>query len=275
MSVKSVRARSAGFTLIELLVVIAIIAILAAILFPVFAQAREKARSASCMSNLKQVGLAVLQYNQDYDEMFGPCIYRSSAAQCINTIFHILQPYIKNAQIMVCPSDATPLNINVTFNVFGGGGVCAPQLRASHIPNVVLFNSPPNNNIPGAAQRPLNSSARVNSPVDIAMFWDGRLTAAGGSANFSAFHSPVNAQHQGGLNVAWADGHAKFMRATGTGLTGRSFPGIDLPGAPVVEVKQYRITDRVGPIIAPATNPYYHQRDSLWGPADAAGNLAG
>jgi prepilin-type N-terminal cleavage/methylation domain-containing protein len=66
---RKLRKRS-GFTLIELLVVIAIIAILAAILFPVFAQAREKARSASCLSNLKQIGLAVMMYTQDYDEIY-------------------------------------------------------------------------------------------------------------------------------------------------------------------------------------------------------------
>jgi prepilin-type N-terminal cleavage/methylation domain-containing protein len=105
-----------AFTLIELLVVIAIIAILAAILFPVFAQAREKARQASCISNNKQVGLALLQYVQDYDEQFpiGRNISTASTALVpgrgwAGTIY----PYTKNAQVLRCPDDAT---LPGTFN---------------------------------------------------------------------------------------------------------------------------------------------------------------
>ncbi len=102
------RMRS-GFTLIELLVVIAIIAILAAILFPVFAQAREAARKSSCQSNLKQVGNAVLMYTQDYDEVmpFNPWDGASGnpfqpAHQ--RTMAHNIYPYVKNTQVFRCPS---------------------------------------------------------------------------------------------------------------------------------------------------------------------------
>ena len=85
---------TAGFTLIELLVVIAIISILAAILFPVFARARENARRSSCMSNMKQMGIGLMQYTQDYDEMFPPARQWSDA----------LVPYLKNEKLFHCPA---------------------------------------------------------------------------------------------------------------------------------------------------------------------------
>ena len=95
-----------AFTLIELLVVIAIIAILAAILFPVFARARENARRASCQSNLKQIGLGIAQYTQDYDEKF-PTRTGGNAPVSSNTggVWIILQPYLKSEQIYQCPSE--------------------------------------------------------------------------------------------------------------------------------------------------------------------------
>ncbi len=93
-----------AFTLIELLVVIAIISILAAILFPVFARARENARRSSCQSNLKQLGLGVMQYTQDYDEKFPPYSGASGSTAEANGWAILVQPYIKSKQILQCPS---------------------------------------------------------------------------------------------------------------------------------------------------------------------------
>ena len=111
MSVKSSRtntSRKHGFTLIELLVVIAIIAILAAILFPAFAKAREAARRSSCSSNMKQIGLGILQYAQEYDERYPVGvvipIWPNRGAGWAGQIY----PYIKSAQVFKCPSDSTP-----------------------------------------------------------------------------------------------------------------------------------------------------------------------
>jgi prepilin-type N-terminal cleavage/methylation domain-containing protein/prepilin-type processing-associated H-X9-DG protein len=106
------QTRKSGFTLIELLVVIAIIAILAAILFPVFAQAREKARQISCLSNVKQIGLGLAMYVQDYDEIMPAAFAQvvpinGGASEYINYDDQIA-PYIKNKQVFACPSDALP-----------------------------------------------------------------------------------------------------------------------------------------------------------------------
>ncbi len=129
--VKGLRARR-GFTLIELLVVIAIIAILAAILFPVFAKAREKARASSCQSNCKQIGLAIVQYMQDYDEMM---VQRSATGGGWQDF---ISPYIKSIQVFTCPSEPalkfTPGSANTgAYGVNncgwqgGGGAIITPQ----------------------------------------------------------------------------------------------------------------------------------------------------
>src|SRR5579862_9797418 len=120
--------RSRGFTLIELLVVIAIIAILAAILFPVFAQARESARKIACLSNTKQLGLGIMMYVQDYDEVYPmdswdvPAIgnadndlHSGAYISSVTWIWQIM-PYLKNRQILVCPSDPNPKDATTGFD---------------------------------------------------------------------------------------------------------------------------------------------------------------
>ena len=110
---RAVRARQA-FTLIELLVVIAIIAILAAILFPVFAQAREKARAISCLSNCKQIGIGVMMYSQDYDETFPMGAWQDGSSR-YGRWYSDIASYIKNLQIRNCPSNPAVIDTTATW----------------------------------------------------------------------------------------------------------------------------------------------------------------
>lgn len=115
------KAGRKGFTLIELLVVIAIISLLAAILFPVFARARENARKAACMSNLKQIGLAIDMYVQDYDETYPMAIMDTPTGVKYAYWYELLAPYIKNTQVFFCPTAGQILQSGAQRNDGGYG----------------------------------------------------------------------------------------------------------------------------------------------------------
>lgn len=130
-------ARKSAFTLIELLVVIAIIAILAAILFPVFGRARENARRSSCQSNLKQISLGLMQYNQDYDERMPAGVGQGSVQYYLPgnvpaTWDLLIQPYIKSTQVLTCPSDTG----SIEFTLPNYGRVKRSYAMAGYMWNV-------------------------------------------------------------------------------------------------------------------------------------------
>lgn len=192
-----------GFTLIELLVVIAIIAILAAILFPVFARAREKARQSSCRSNLKQTGLATLMYTQDYDEMLPPILMQSGAN--LYAVNEILAPYAKNDQIWICASDregaVKTTEVGAAMDIsYSGNTVTMKWLLPDY----------------GLTTPPL-TLARINSPSECALFWDARST---GSSFPDDFDLVVTYRHNEMANVSYHDGHVKSVTDRGDDLSG-------------------------------------------------------
>jgi len=187
-----------GFTLIELLVVIAIIAILAAILFPVFARAREKARQASCQSNLKQIAMAALMYASDYDEVTMEYAYRMPTG-----VYYrwepFIWPYMRNIQATGCPSEPQPQIGTPPMAYIGGYGY--NYYYCSRVP-----------------------LSKMNSPAETVMFCDvGRQDSVNSGVYLPSHvnppHQPSYAyicrpsfRHNGMSNVAFYDGHVKAMK---------------------------------------------------------------
>ncbi len=200
-----------GFTLIELLVVIAIISILASILFPVFARARENARRASCQSNLKQIGLGIMQYTQDYDEKYLLSQDVPSSGGSGITFVTALQPYVKSTQIFICPStsnDATAADIanrsttikDFIWNVTAGSGSGSYQAAARGAYGM-------NSNLTGLTGI---SMASVTRPSEIALTFDCSWYDAVGGV-LPADSVMEAARHLEGSNICYADGHVKFQ----------------------------------------------------------------
>ncbi len=192
-----------GFTLIELLVVIAIIAILAAILFPVFAQAREKARQTSCLSNHKQYALATLMYLQDYDETFPMSSYL--AGTCVSTFYLEVDPYVKNKQITVCPSE--PLAMKLT-DVVGAPCAGTPPFTSYAVNGALYVNGFFPNPTPVAL-------AAVNRSAETIMNYDGNV-GIGATPNPVQIVQP---RHSEQFNANMVDGHAKAIKANLFGTT--------------------------------------------------------
>jgi len=198
-----------GFTLIELLVVIAIIAILAAILFPVFARAREKARQASCLSNVKQLTLGLLMYAQDYDEMFGLAGGWQSARPCQDWWPTAIYPYVKNAQVYACPSNVKQ---GTTFNYWAQTFPLQPSYAAlQSLQNTALarVDAPASKIIIMDSNHP---AVPDWNRAQYALVCPTNTTCAGGLAN----RLPKNCAHSEGDNVGFVDGHAKWGKETGT-----------------------------------------------------------
>jgi prepilin-type N-terminal cleavage/methylation domain-containing protein/prepilin-type processing-associated H-X9-DG protein len=224
-----------GFTLIELLVVIAIIAILAAILFPVFAQAREKARQASCLTHLKQLGLAEMMYAQDYDERYsnthrgavprtegeppGGC-WSGTTDWCHWFLPQVLYPYHKSIAVFTCPSGARSL-VNVPYRGHYGANQQVIAYTGSTSKTLAEVASPASTYMIMEWSGYAIDYRNAMAPTGSFFYLPGSAPLLGVTA---AQTKPVaithpdlivdfeKGRHNGGLNIAFADGHAKWTR---------------------------------------------------------------
>ena len=215
--------KSSAFTLIELLVVIAIIAILAAILFPVFAKVREKARQTSCASNTKQIGLAFMQYIQDNDEQIPVRLTNDTPPQRKSSgwagrIF----PYVKSTGLYKCPDDVPNATVSYMFNTsFAASGFASVASWSAPASTVMLVETDAGNTSPYDITTPLE----VSSPQ---MYEDvpgpdpgggvGSVRAASGPLGGRAFNNywetGLTGRHTDGSNFLLGDGHVKWLRGS-------------------------------------------------------------
>ena len=199
-----------GFTLIELLVVIAIIAILAAILFPVFAKAREKARQTTCLNNMKQIGNGLMMYVQDYDETYPGWV----AGLCNPAGPDNLNPYIKNLSVWQCPSgykgSKTTYTIDgVVQSIVVNIGVNDCMLDARPSESTWFYD-----HVAGMSE--------IVTPAEFVTFADAGPTSGKSWMTGASFYPPtpaygitcaaITSPHNDGANVGFGDGHAKWMR---------------------------------------------------------------
>ncbi|MCC6446098.1 MAG: DUF1559 domain-containing protein [Armatimonadetes bacterium] len=208
--------RRKGFTLIELLVVIAIIAILAAILFPVFAQAREKARAISCISNEKQIGNGLMMYVQDYDETYPfdrvgigrPCVDNGGPADDKNYASWrmLVQSYLKNYQVFSCPSQTGTMSEEKRPPSCGLDG----PLQAKYLGYEVKLNYNYNGSYFCGTPRKM---AAIQEPASVIIIHEPGIACPDAGTWCNWCFRKESQWHSGGKNFIFADGHAKWLKA--------------------------------------------------------------
>lgn len=219
------QSKRKAFTLIELLVVIAIIAILAAILFPVFARARENARRTSCLSNLKQIGLGVMMYVQDYDETYPRNRFNygtSTNPDWRDYLYQVLAPYTKN-DIFYCPS--SPVR---GINEGGyGSNVRILVTTAAPVKMASINNTAATYMMMDFGAWVINTSASIDNNIAApknAQYLPGTGKATGiardynptaASGYYERFQTDyLSGRHFDGVNIAYADGHSKWQKTS-------------------------------------------------------------